>query len=147
MVVNDRRSPLSFEKQTNVRLVGDNEPRMPSCQPLRAGVMRALVCHGPRDFRLEQRPVPVPAAGEVLLRPLFNGICFTDKHVYEGHVARAPGRVIRHELRAGRGAGPGVGDWRSKQADRRHDTASLRPPPDPGGVAVQREQREHTRRR
>jgi threonine dehydrogenase-like Zn-dependent dehydrogenase len=76
--------------------------------------MRALVCHGPRDFRLEQRPVPVPVAGEVLLRPLFNGICFTDKHVYEGHVARAPGRVIGHEFSARIEAlGPGVGDWRT----------------------------------
>jgi len=76
--------------------------------------MRALVCHGPRDFRLEQRPVPVPAAGEVLLRPLFNGICFTDKHVFEGHISRAPGRVLGHEFSARvEASGPGVTGWQT----------------------------------
>ena len=28
--------------------------------------MKAVVCHGPRDYRLEQVPVPKPGPGEVL---------------------------------------------------------------------------------
>jgi (R,R)-butanediol dehydrogenase/meso-butanediol dehydrogenase/diacetyl reductase len=78
--------------------------------------MRALVAHGPRAFCIGDRPVPTPGPGEVLLRPLFNGICFTDKHVWEGHVPRASGLVLGHEFSAeivGRGRGVsrwGVGD-------------------------------------
>ena len=74
--------------------------------------MRALVAHGPRAFRLEDRPAPAPGAGEVLLRPLFNGICFTDKHVWDGHVPRANGLVLGHEFSAEVvSVGQGVTGW------------------------------------
>lgn len=74
--------------------------------------MRALVCNGPGDFHFEDRPVPTPGAGEVLVRPLFNGICFTDKHVYDGHIGRKPGWVLGHEF-SGRveALGSGVSEW------------------------------------
>ncbi len=48
-----------------------------------SGTMRAAVYHGPGDVRIEERPVPVPAAGEVLLRVLRSGICGTDLAEFE----------------------------------------------------------------
>lgn len=62
--------------------------------------MRAIVSHGKQDFRIESRSAPRPGRGEVLLRPLFNGLCFTDKHLFDGHVERADNIVIGHEFSA-----------------------------------------------
>lgn len=76
--------------------------------------MRALVDRGPGDFRIEDRPDPIAGPGEVLVRPLFNGICFTDKHVHDGHVARRGGIVLGHEFSAEVvTTGTGVEDWRA----------------------------------
>ena len=44
--------------------------------------MRAAVFHGREDLRLEDVPEPQPAAGEVKLRVLYNGICGSDLHEY-----------------------------------------------------------------
>ncbi|MCA8902456.1 MAG: zinc-binding dehydrogenase, partial [Hyphomonas sp.] len=48
-------------------------------RPLRrgAGLMRAAVLHG-NNFRIETLPDPSPAPGQLLVRPLFNGICGSD---------------------------------------------------------------------
>jgi (R,R)-butanediol dehydrogenase/meso-butanediol dehydrogenase/diacetyl reductase len=46
--------------------------------------MRAAVCHGPRDIRIEQVPRPRPAPGEVLVRVHANGICGTDASEFSG---------------------------------------------------------------
>ena len=40
--------------------------------------MRAAVYHGPRDVRIERRPVPERGDGQVLLRVLRSGMCGTD---------------------------------------------------------------------
>jgi (R,R)-butanediol dehydrogenase/meso-butanediol dehydrogenase/diacetyl reductase len=47
-----------------------------------AATMRAAVCHGPRDIRIEKVPRPQAAAGEVLVRVHANGICGTDAAEY-----------------------------------------------------------------
>lgn len=74
--------------------------------------MRAVVNRGPGNFPIEDRPEPRPNTGEVLLRPLFNGLCFTDKHLFDGHVERAEGIVIGHEFSAEvAGLGAGVEGW------------------------------------
>jgi (R,R)-butanediol dehydrogenase / meso-butanediol dehydrogenase / diacetyl reductase len=44
--------------------------------------MRAAVLHGRRDLRVEQRPVPRPGTGEVLLRVGAVGLCGTDAAEY-----------------------------------------------------------------
>jgi len=61
-----------------------------------APTMRAAVYHGPGDVRIEDLPIPQPAAGELLLRVHANGICGTDAsefasgpHMYPLH-ARHP---------------------------------------------------------
>jgi hypothetical protein len=40
--------------------------------------MRAAVLHAPGDLRLEDRPVPEPKQGEVLVAVRYNGLCGTD---------------------------------------------------------------------
>jgi (R,R)-butanediol dehydrogenase / meso-butanediol dehydrogenase / diacetyl reductase len=45
--------------------------------------MKAAVFHGEHDVRVEEVPDPrAPGAGEVLIRPLWCGICGTDLHEY-----------------------------------------------------------------
>jgi threonine dehydrogenase-like Zn-dependent dehydrogenase len=47
-------------------------------------MMQAVVCHGPRDYRLEEVPRPVPGYGEVLVRVEAVGICASDLKCYQG---------------------------------------------------------------
>ena len=46
--------------------------------------MRAAVWHGYKDLRIEEKPVPVPGRGQVLIKVDWAGICGTDRHEYEG---------------------------------------------------------------
>ena len=46
--------------------------------------MQAVVCHGPRDYRLEEVPVPSPPAGGALVRVEAVGICASDLKCYHG---------------------------------------------------------------
>ena len=63
--------------------------------------MTTAVLYAPRDLRIEQRPVPTPSEGEVLVRILSVGVCGSDVHYYEhGRIAdfvvRSP-LVLGHE--------------------------------------------------
>ena len=49
--------------------------------------MRALVVHGPHDARVDDVPVPEPAAGELLVRVDRAGICGTDVELFTGEMA------------------------------------------------------------
>ncbi|MDU4962562.1 MAG: zinc-binding alcohol dehydrogenase family protein [Sporomusaceae bacterium] len=73
-----------------------------------ASEMQALVCEQPGVLRRELRPVPEPAAGQVLVRVRALGICGSDIHAFHG---RQPmfsyPQVMGHEISgevAGRGA-------------------------------------------
>ena len=61
--------------------------------------MLTVVCETPGTLKAEDRPMPVPADGEVLLRVRRVGICGTDLHIFTG---RQPylnyPRVMGHEL-------------------------------------------------
>jgi erythritol/L-threitol dehydrogenase len=46
--------------------------------------MQAVVCHGPRDYRLEDVAVPEPGPGEALVRVEAVGICASDLKCYDG---------------------------------------------------------------
>src|SRR5262249_60346197 len=73
------------------------------------GPMKAAVYTGDRTVAVEERPVPVPSAGEVVIAVDYCGICGTDLHsVMEGW--GRPGAILGHEY-SGRIAavGPGVG--------------------------------------
>lgn len=46
--------------------------------------MQAVVCHGPRDYRLEEVKVPEPAPGEALVEVEAVGICASDLKCFGG---------------------------------------------------------------
>ncbi len=49
--------------------------------------MKAVLLYGPRDFRMEDWPIPEPGPGEVLVRLKRVGICGSDVHNYlEGEI-------------------------------------------------------------
>jgi len=63
--------------------------------------MRACVLRGPRDVLVEERPVPTPGPGEVLVEIASVGACGSDTHFYEhgriGQVEVRYPRVLGHE--------------------------------------------------
>ena len=60
--------------------------------------MRIIIWDGPGKASLQSRPIPIPAAGQVLIEVLYNGICSTDYPIVAGQVAGAwPGMAIGHE--------------------------------------------------
>jgi threonine dehydrogenase-like Zn-dependent dehydrogenase len=46
--------------------------------------MSAVVCHAPKDYRLEERSVPKPGPEEVLIKVKSTGICASDIKCYAG---------------------------------------------------------------
>ena len=46
--------------------------------------MPAVMAHGPHDYRLEERPVPRPGPGEVLISVQSTGVCASDIKCYTG---------------------------------------------------------------
>ena len=46
--------------------------------------MKAVVVHGPRDYRLEELPIPTPGPGQALLKVEAVGICASDLKCYHG---------------------------------------------------------------
>jgi threonine dehydrogenase-like Zn-dependent dehydrogenase len=63
--------------------------------------MRALVVHGPHDARIDDVPVPEPAAGELLVRVDRAGICGTDVELFTGEMAYYARGRTHHPLRPG----------------------------------------------
>jgi 2-desacetyl-2-hydroxyethyl bacteriochlorophyllide A dehydrogenase len=61
--------------------------------------MLTVVCESPGTLKAEDRPMPVPAEDEVLLRVKRVGICGTDLHIFAGRqpYLQYP-RVMGHEL-------------------------------------------------
>jgi len=78
--------------------------------------MRMMVLEAPgRPLVLRERPVPEPAAGEVLLKVSACGVCRTDLHLVDGElpdpkVPVVPGHEIVGRILA---AGAGVGEMRA----------------------------------
>ncbi|MFC5951442.1 L-idonate 5-dehydrogenase [Pseudonocardia lutea] len=74
--------------------------------------MRAVVVHGPGDLRVDERPDPMPGAGEVLVAMEWGGICGSDvaywKNGASGTATLRHPLVLGHEV-AGRIAGLGAG--------------------------------------
>ena len=77
--------------------------------------MKAVVLHEADDMRVEARPVPEPAAGEVLLKVNVTSICGTDVKVLHRKLMGQPaGEFIMGHEYAGTVAalGPGVDEFR-----------------------------------
>ncbi len=73
--------------------------------------MKAIVCHGPKDLRIEERETPVPGPGEVLVRIEAGGICGSDLHYFHdggfGTIRISEPMILGHEV-AGRVAAVGA---------------------------------------
>ena len=61
--------------------------------------MKSVVIQQPNALVIEERPLPLPGAGDVRVRIKLAGICGSDSHIYRGHnpFAKYP-RVIGHEF-------------------------------------------------
>jgi alcohol dehydrogenase len=73
--------------------------------------MKALVYTQPLEVQLQDRPMPDPAPGEVVLAIEAVGICGSDMHAWHGHdPRRKPGLVLGHEFvgRIASSQAPGV---------------------------------------
>ena len=82
--------------------------------------MRAMVFHGPGDLRFENMPVPVPGAGEVVMKIDAALTCGTDvKTLRRGHPVMIPHvpTVFGHEF-AGRVSAVGRGVRSVREGDR-----------------------------
>jgi D-arabinose 1-dehydrogenase-like Zn-dependent alcohol dehydrogenase len=74
-----------------------------------------MVLHTPgQPLQLEQRPIPTPGSGQLLIKVLACGVCRTDLHLVDGELPQAqlprvPGHEIVGEVTA---VGATVGaDW------------------------------------
>lgn len=59
--------------------------------------MKAIVFRGPNQLALEERPKPVPRAGEAVIRITATTICGTDIHIIKGEYPVRPGLILGHE--------------------------------------------------
>lgn len=60
--------------------------------------MRAAVLHARGDLRIEQRPIPNPGPGEVLVRVTVCGVCGTDAVEFDRGLLSTPPVVLGHEF-------------------------------------------------
>lgn len=59
--------------------------------------MKVAVYEGVKSIRLQERPNPKPAPGEVIIKIKYCGICGTDVHAYLHEGLLPPGLVLGHE--------------------------------------------------
>jgi L-iditol 2-dehydrogenase len=60
--------------------------------------MTAVVVRGPGVVALEERPIPKPDAGEVLVAVAACGLCATDRHIAAGTFPATFPRILGHEI-------------------------------------------------
>lgn len=64
--------------------------------------MKAIVAHAAKDLRIEDREMPVPCPGQVLVRMAAGGICGSDLHYYNhggfGTVRLKEPMILGHEV-------------------------------------------------
>ena len=60
-------------------------------------LMKAVVFHGVGRIAVEERPKPVPHAGEAVIRITTTTMCGTDVHIIKGEHQVRPGLILGHE--------------------------------------------------
>lgn len=60
--------------------------------------MKAAILYGPKDLRIEERPVPALSGAEILLKVKSAALCGTDLRMWTGGIAGNPPRVLGHEM-------------------------------------------------
>jgi L-iditol 2-dehydrogenase len=107
-----RRLVADGHKSADERRVGRNKEEGFMTIP---SSMKAVVLHGADDMRVEQRPVPNPGPGEVLLQVKAASICATDVKVMHRQLQGQPEGdfIMGHEYAGAVAAlGPGVDEFR-----------------------------------
>src|SRR5690625_3604491 len=82
--------------------------------------MRASVLLGARNLEVQQRPVPQPAADEVLIRVTSVGVCGSDVHFYED--GRLGDWLVKEPLVLGHESG--ARSWRAVRPSTRPGSAN-----------------------
>lgn len=59
--------------------------------------MLACVFHGPGNLKVEERPIPEPGEGEVLIKTGAASLCFSDIRVFRGEKSARQGVIQGHE--------------------------------------------------
>jgi alcohol dehydrogenase len=59
--------------------------------------MKAIAFRGTNQLRVEERPMPVPGAGQAVIRITTTTICGTDVHIVRGEYPVKPGLILGHE--------------------------------------------------
>ncbi|MDH3229640.1 MAG: zinc-dependent alcohol dehydrogenase family protein [Alphaproteobacteria bacterium] len=81
--------------------------------------MRAMVLHRPGEgLTCEERPVPAPGPGEVLIRVHACGVCRTDLHVVDGDLPPVRDAIVPGHETVGRVAATGEGVERFAEGER-----------------------------
>src|SRR6267378_7676710 len=60
--------------------------------------MHAAVLHGPRDIRIESRPLLAPGDGEAVVQVFASGLCGTDYRIWNGDRAVQYPLILGHEF-------------------------------------------------
>ncbi|MDI3500346.1 MAG: L-iditol 2-dehydrogenase [Epulopiscium sp.] len=60
--------------------------------------MRALVFYGPKNFKVEEMPIPQISKDEILVKVKYAGVCGTDNRIYQGTKKINPPRITGHEF-------------------------------------------------
>ena len=64
--------------------------------------MKSIVCHGPKDVRVEDQPSPVAGSHQVLIKVAAGGICGSDLHYYNnggfGDIRIREPMILGHEI-------------------------------------------------
>ncbi|MCP3662638.1 MAG: L-idonate 5-dehydrogenase [Gammaproteobacteria bacterium] len=64
--------------------------------------MKSIVCHGPKDLRVEEQPSPVAGNDQVLIKVSAGGICGSDLHYYNnggfGDIRIREPMTLGHEI-------------------------------------------------
>lgn len=82
--------------------------------------MKSAVFLGPRNIQVQERQIPKPGPGEVLVKVMACGVCGSDVHIFEGDqgsTATIPPQVQGHEF-SGIVAETGSGVTNCKEGDR-----------------------------
>ncbi len=64
--------------------------------------MKSIVCHGPKDLRIQDAEIPAPGPQQLLVRVAFGGICGSDLHYFQhggfGTVRIREPMALGHEI-------------------------------------------------
>jgi alcohol dehydrogenase len=81
-----------------IRLASQEGSRVePGIQERQMDTMKAVAFQGKNRLAIEERPKPVPTAGQAVLRITTTTICGTDAHIVKGEYPVRPGLILGHE--------------------------------------------------